>query len=109
MYEWLMELIFQTTHPTTWQVTWLSIGFFGQCVFGSRFVIQWIVSEHKGRSVIPKVFWYLSIVGSLTLFSYAIVYLRDPVFTIGQGMGCFIYFRNLALLKREEKANEPND
>ena len=79
----------------------LGVGFTGQLIFGSRFVVQWIISERRGKSVIPTVFWYLSIGGSLMLFVYA-TYRIDPVFMLGQGMGCFIYVRNLVLLEREE-------
>ena len=51
---------------------WLALGFIGQAIFGSRFVVQWLVSERKKRSVIPKAFWYLSIAGSVVLLTYAI-------------------------------------
>lgn len=78
----------------------LGVGFAGQLIFGSRFLVQWIISERRGKSVIPTVFWYLSIGGSLMLFVYA-TYRVDPVFMLGQGMGCFIYVRNLILLDRE--------
>src|SRR3972149_596402 len=65
---------------------WVVLGFIGQFLFGSRFFIQWIVSEKRGESVIPEVFWYLSMAGSVILFSCAI-YRRDPVFIMGQCSG----------------------
>lgn len=79
---------------------WLAIGFVGQACFAARFLVQWIVSERQGRSVVPKAFWYLSIVGSLIVLSYAI-WRRDPVFILGQSMGLVVYVRNLVLLRRE--------
>jgi len=96
---------------TTWHITWVSIGYTGQLIFGSRFLVQWIVSERKQKSVIPIAFWYLSIGGSLTMFTYAAVYLGDGPFTLGQGMGCFIYIRNLVLIGREddEESSSEND
>ena len=33
------------------------------------------------------------------LFTYALQR-RDPVFVLGQGLGCFIYIRNLILIYR---------
>ena len=84
---------------TTSQI-WLAVGFLGQALFGSRFLVQWIASEVKRRSVIPLAFWYLSISGGLILLCYAI-YRRDPVFIVGQCTGVFIYSRNLYLLRRE--------
>jgi len=82
---------------------WLIIGFVGQVAFGARFVIQWIVSEKKGESTIPLVFWYCSILGSIILLSYAI-YREDPVFILGQSLGSIIYIRNLILIDRKRKS-----
>ena len=79
---------------------WLLIGFGGQALFMGRFVIQWLVSERSGRSVIPISFWYLSIGGALVLLAYA-VHRRDPVFVAGQGLGVAIYLRNLHLIRAE--------
>tara|TARA_B100002051_G_scaffold276246_1_gene323428 strand:+ start:3263 stop:3544 length:282 start_codon:yes stop_codon:yes gene_type:complete len=81
---------------------WLGVGFIGQGVFASRFWIQWIASEREGRSVIPIAFWFLSVVGGLTLLSYAI-YRKDPVFIVGQSTGLLIYSRNLYLIYKEKK------
>lgn len=83
---------------STWELTWLCVGFAGQILFGSRFIVQWLVSEYRGESVVPVQFWYLSIGGSLLLFLYA-TYRIDPVFMVGQSGGLFIYVRNLFLLE----------
>ena len=42
---------------------WLILGFFAQALFASRFIIQWIASERAGESVMPEVFWLLSLAG----------------------------------------------
>ena len=78
---------------------WVVFGFVAQFIFGMRFVWQLIVSEHKKRSHVPVAFWYLSLIGGLMLFTYACK-LRDPVFMAGQGLGVFIYVRNLTLIHR---------
>lgn len=78
---------------------WLILGFTGQGLFASRFLVQWISSERKRRSHIPVAFWYLSILGGLMTLAYAI-YLGDPPFILGQSMGVLVYSRNLVLLKR---------
>lgn len=77
---------------------WLLLGFFAQGVFASRFIVQWIVSERKRKSTIPKAFWYLSLTGSSLLLIYAL-HLRDPVFILGQSFNSIIYVRNLMLFK----------
>ncbi|HET9327562.1 MAG TPA: lipid-A-disaccharide synthase N-terminal domain-containing protein [Candidatus Eisenbacteria bacterium] len=82
---------------------WYAIGFAGQLLFGSRFFVQWIASERRGRVVFPGLFWYLSLLGGVALLVYAI-HRKDPVFAIGQGAGLFIYMRNLVLMRRENTA-----
>tara|TARA_B100001964_G_C14142980_1_gene558321 strand:- start:891 stop:1184 length:294 start_codon:yes stop_codon:yes gene_type:complete len=79
------------------EILFLIIGFGGQTVFASRFIIQWIYSERLGRSAIPLAFWYLSIVGGFSLLIYAI-FRQDPVIIVGQLFGIFIYSRNLILI-----------
>ena len=80
---------------------WVVIGLGGQVMFSLRFLLQWLTSERAGRSVIPVMFWYFSIGGSLILLAYAIHKL-DPVFIVGQSAGLLIYSRNLVLIKREK-------
>jgi len=87
------------------ELVFLIIGFTGQGLFASRFVVQWIYSEKKGMSSIPVIFWYLSIFGGLGLLTYAI-FRKDPVIISGQLFGIFIYLRNLILIYREK--NEEN-
>ena len=87
------------------EIFFLIIGFIGQGIFASRFIVQWILSEKKGESYIPIIFWYLSIFGGLSLLIYA-VFRKDPVIIVGQTFGIFIYLRNLFLIYR--KRNEKN-
>ena len=75
---------------------WLVLGLAAQAMFSGRFLVQWIATERKKRSTIPKAFWYLSMVGSLMLLAYAI-HRRDPVFILGQSFGIVVYTRNLML------------
>lgn len=79
---------------------WLAVGFAGQALFASRFIIQWFRSELEGRSVIPLAFWYFSLGGGIILLAYA-SYKRDPVFVLGQASGLVVYSRNLYLIYRE--------
>ena len=83
------------------EIFFLTIGFLGQGIFASRFIVQWIYSEKKGESSIPIIFWYLSILGGLGLLTYAI-FRKDPVIIVGQIFGIFIYSRNLILIHRKK-------
>ena len=87
---------------------WLIFGFVGQGVFGARFLVQWLASEKAKKSVIPTLFWYLSLAGSVMLLTYAI-HRQDPVFIVGQSMGFLIYTRNLFFIFREKKAIAPEE
>ena len=84
---------------STYEIVFLIIGFLGQGLFASRFIVQWIYSEKEGKSTIPVVFWYLSIMGGIGLLIYAISR-KDPVIILGQSFGIFIYLRNLILIYR---------
>ena len=83
------------------EIIFLCIGFIGQGLFASRFIFQWIYSEKKGESVIPIIFWYLSIFGGIGLLAYAL-FRKDPVIITGQLFGIFIYLRNLILIYKKK-------
>ena len=86
---------------------WVALGFLGQGLFFSRFLVQWIASERRGRSVVPLAFWYLSLGGGALLLAYAI-HRRDPVFILGQAFGFLVYLRNLYLIHRRPAAAAPD-
>ena len=83
-------------------LAWRVVGFLGQGVFTARFLVQWLASERQRDSVIPVAFWWLSLVGGLTLLLYA-VHQGDPVFILGQGMGMVVYVRNLMLVAKKRR------
>ena len=81
---------------------WVLLGFVAQFMFTMRFVVQWIASERAGRMVMPIAFWFFSIGGGVLLFAYSL-YIRDPVFILGQGFGVFVYLRNLYFELRDRR------
>ena len=85
---------------TLYEIFFLIIGFVGQGLFASRFIVQWIYSERKKESSIPISFWYLSIFGGIGLLIYAISR-KDPVIITGQLFGIIIYTRNLVLIYKK--------
>jgi len=81
---------------------WLVVGFMGQALFSARFLVQWVSSERRKRSVVPLAFWYFSVAGGATLLAYA-VHRMDPVFILGQAAGLAVYVRNLYFIARQRK------
>lgn len=68
-----------------------------------RFVVQWIASERAKQSVVPEIFWYFSLAGGLIVFVYA-VHRQDLVFILGQGLGVFIYLRNIYFIHKRKRS-----
>ncbi|HNY26734.1 MAG TPA: lipid-A-disaccharide synthase N-terminal domain-containing protein [Candidatus Sumerlaeota bacterium] len=78
------------------------VGLFANLFFAWRFVIQWIASERAKRSVIPELFWWISLAGTVMMLVYAVYFGRLAVF-IGQLTGWVVYIRNIWLIKREKQ------
>lgn len=82
----------------------LAVGIFGQALFVSRWFVQWLASEKARRSIVPELFWYLSLCGGALVLTYGI-YSANLVLILGQ-FGVFIYARNIYLIwrgKREDR------
>jgi len=81
---------------------WATVALIGQLVFGGRFVLQWIASEYKKRSHVPTAFWYISLIGSLTLLTYSI-HIKNHycpvisrIITIGYETGYFHFAKHFS-------------
>jgi lipid-A-disaccharide synthase-like uncharacterized protein len=81
---------------------WASLALVGQFIFGCRFIVQWIASERRGRSHVPTVFWWISLLGSTLLLAYSI-HIRNPIFMLGFSLNMLIYVRNLHLIHKHSK------
>ncbi|MEX2580749.1 MAG: lipid-A-disaccharide synthase N-terminal domain-containing protein [Verrucomicrobiales bacterium] len=75
-------------------VLWVAFGFAGQAVFMGRMIAQWQASEKVRSSVVPPIFWWLSLLGSSMLMVY-FIWRKEIVGFLGQSTGWFIYLRNL--------------
>ena len=110
---WLSPMLaMMIGNRTMAETIWLLVGFSGQALFTSRFLVQWVASEKKRDSVMPVAFWWLSLAGGTVLLSYAI-HIKDPVIILGQSMGLLVYVRNLMLVakgkRRAAKASRRGD
>ena len=96
---WLLRLLL----VDNWAQATLAIyGLGAQALFMSRMLVQWIASEREGRSVVPPVFWWLSLSGAAMLLVYGVLR-QDVVIILAQAFGLVVYIRNLVLLARERR------
>lgn len=49
---------------------WKAIGLVGALMFGARWIVQFVASRKLGRPVIPRMFWYMSLVGAGMTLAY---------------------------------------
>lgn len=95
--------VFRLFNITSWaSLAWIAVGFAGQIAFSGRMLVQWFLSERRGQSVVPEVFWWLSLAGGAMLFAY-FVWRQDPVGVLGQTSGLVIYARNLRLIGKHKR------
>jgi len=74
-----------------------TIGFLAQLLFSARLISQWFLSEKSQKVETPVLFWKLSLLASILLFTYG--YLReDLAIMLGQFLIYGIYWRNLNLM-----------
>jgi lipid-A-disaccharide synthase-like uncharacterized protein len=86
-----------------WSV-WKAVGWLGNAVFFSRFFVQWYATEKLQRVVVPVIFWWLSLVGSLLLLSYGLFHNGDSVFILAYAFTWIPYIRNLIIHQRHSAA-----
>ncbi len=101
MYNQVIETLFGTR--STIDALWLTVGFGGQLLFASRFLVQLFYSERAKKSVMPIAFWYFSLGGGLITTVYAVHLGKGGLpFLMGQIGGLLVYIRNLMLIYREK-------
>lgn len=72
-------------------------GFLSAIAFFARFFIQWTYSEWQKKSVVPKSFWKLSLIGNILALLHALLQQQLHVYLVQVLNGC-ISWRNLNLL-----------
>lgn len=81
-----------------------TIGFLAQLLFSARLISQWFLSEKSKEVETPVLFWKLSLLASILLFTYG--YLRDDLaIMLGQFLIYGVYWRNLDLMGEWKNRN----
>lgn len=84
------------------EIIWNLIGWGGQAVFFSRFIVQWYVTERKKQVVVPQAFWWLSLIGSLLMLVFAAGYDKHWVVIFSYAFTWIPYIRNLMIHRRNK-------
>ena len=77
--------------------TWKLIGYIGVFLFAGRWIPQIIASRRHQKPVMPALFWYLSVAGSVLVLSYFTFGKNDSVGIPSNLFPAFIAIYNLYL------------
>lgn len=84
---------------------WKMIGYLGSLVFSGRWVIQLAASRKSKKPVMPRLFWYMSILGSSLLLSYFIFGKTDSVGVLSNlfpmAVACYNLFLDITHMRRK--------
>ncbi len=99
MNEQILWLAWTGLHVTPWKL----IGYVGALMFAGRWLVQFVASRKAQRPVIPRVFWYMSIIGSLMTLSYFLFSKKSD--SVGVLQNLFPAFTALYSLRLDIKAH----
>jgi lipid-A-disaccharide synthase-like uncharacterized protein len=83
-----------------WRIWLYPLGFLASIAFASRFFVQWYTSEKAKKSIVPRVFWQLSLWGNICLILHSLIQMQCHVCLI-QSSNAVISWRNLNLTQTD--------
>ncbi|MDX1443523.1 MAG: lipid-A-disaccharide synthase N-terminal domain-containing protein [Gammaproteobacteria bacterium] len=85
---------------------WKIIGYLGVALFAGRWFVQLWASRKHRKPTVPRLFWYMSMTGSLMLLSYFIFGKNDSVGILANLFPAAIAAYNLYLDITDQKQRE---
>lgn len=82
---------------------WKLVGYLGVLLFAGRWFVQLYASRTLRRVVMPRLFWYMSIAGSLLLLSYFTFGKNDSVGILSNALPLTVALYNLYLDLRHKR------
>ena len=76
---------------------WKLVGYVGVFLFAGRWFVQLAASQAHGKVVMPRLFWYMSALGSVLLLSYFMFGKNDSVGILSNLFPLFVALYNLYL------------
>jgi lipid-A-disaccharide synthase-like uncharacterized protein len=100
----MMHFIQYINHLHTPVITsWKLVGYAGVTIFASRWVVQLWASRRAGKPVMTRLFWLMSLTGSVLLLSYFTFSKNDSVGIIANLFPACIASYNIFLDSRYRK------
>lgn len=87
---------------------WKLVGYLGVFLFAGRWFVQLAASKVSGKPVLPTLFWYMSVAGSLLLLCYFIFGKNDSVGVLANLFPFLVALYNLNL-DRTARARQRRD
>ena len=85
------------------------VGYCGVLLFSARWIIQMGASKVSGKPVLPRLFWYMSITGSICLLLYFVFGKNDSVGILSNVFPFVVALYNLALDSNHRKSAAKNE
>jgi lipid-A-disaccharide synthase-like uncharacterized protein len=82
---------------------WKLVGYIGVGLFAGRWFVQLLASRKHGRPVMPALFWYMSITGSILLLLYFVFGKNDSVGILSNLFPFAVALYNLSLHRRTHR------
>jgi lipid-A-disaccharide synthase-like uncharacterized protein len=88
----------------TWVITvWKLLGYLGVGLFAGRWLVQLVASHRAGRPRFPRLFWRMSLLGSVLLLGYFVFSEKnDSVGVLSNLLPCGVACYNLYLDRRHQ-------
>jgi lipid-A-disaccharide synthase-like uncharacterized protein len=83
---------------------WKLIGYIGTFLFTARWFVQFYATKKQKKVVVPMMFWYLSVSGSVLTLAYFIWGKNDSVGIIQTAFPMLVSFYNVFAHLRSRKA-----
>jgi len=92
---------------TNFQLTpWKVVGFLGTVIFASRWFVQLYATRKHRKVVMPMLFWYMSVCGSVLLLAYFIFGKNDSVGIISNLFPMFVALYNVSVHLRHHEQDK---
>tara|TARA_B100001093_G_C26472268_1_gene861158 strand:+ start:375 stop:719 length:345 start_codon:yes stop_codon:yes gene_type:complete len=85
---------------------WKLVGYLGVSLFGTRWIVQLVASKKNKKVTMPRMFWVMSLMGSICLLTYFIFGKNDSVGIFSNLFPSIVAIYNLTLDIKAERSKK---